>query len=433
MNSVFSQLLIALLLTGVGVGCQREATIAADDDTNPDPPSNRIDIPPTVQRNLGITFTSAERRQISKTQRLPGAFELQPLALKEYRLILPGVIQFKVDHLQQVRRGDVLYELRSVKWLEIQARVQSAEATLQQKKSMLAAAEQRVKTLQQSNFKRADLESRLTELNTEVVRQEIELEEAIQHATRILNLCIGSDNDNAWTPERLMQLVEENGVSKPYYSIIEKIEIRATDPGQVESLGVADGAFATEGDLILRVVDNENVRFRAVGLQSDLAKYQPGQSVQIVPFQSQDNDINEAIEATLGIGTEANPKRRTMVLYGFPDELKSWSRPGVSAFMEIVTDSSGGWTLAIPKSAIVKDGLTHVFFKRDPLNPNRAIRVEADMGVNDGRWMEIKSDIGPNDEVILHGAYELKLATETSGVSQKGGHFHADGSHHEDH
>lgn len=433
MNSVFSQLLIALLLNGAGVGCQRDATYTPDDDTNPDPPSNRIDIPPTVQRNLGITFTSAERRQISKTQRLPGAFELQPLALKEYRLILPGVIQFKVDHLQQVRRGDVLYELRSVKWLEIQARVQSAEATLQQKKSMLAAAEQRVKTLQQSNFKRADLESRLTELNTEVVRQEIELEEAIQHATRILNLCIGSDNDNAWTPERLMQLVEENGVSKPYYSIIEKIEIRATDPGQVESLGVADGAFATEGDLILRVVDNENVRFRAVGLQSDLAKYQPGQSVQIVPFQSQDNDINEAIEATLGIGTEANPKRRTMVLYGFPDELKSWSRPGVSAFMEIVTDSSGGWTLAIPKSAIVKDGLTHVFFKRDPLNPNRAIRVEADMGVNDGRWMEIKSDIGPNDEVILNGAYELKLATETSGVSQKGGHFHADGSHHEDH
>lgn len=432
MNSVFSQLLIALILTGAGIGCQRSATLTADDDTNPDPPSNRIDIPPTVQRNLGITFASVERRQISKTQRLPGAFEFQPLALKEYRLMLPGVVQFEVDHLQQVRRGDVLYQLRSVKWLEIQARVQSADATLQQKKSMLAAVEQRIKALQQSNFKRADLESRLTELNAEVVRQEIELEEAIQHATRILNLCIGSD-DSAWTPERLMQPVEENGVSKPYYSTIEKIEIRATGAGQVESLGVADGTFAAEGDLILRVVDTENVRFRAVGLQSDLAKYQPGQSVQIVPFQSQDNDINDAIKATLGIGTEANPKRRTIVLYGFPDELNSWSRPGVSAFMEIVTDSSAGWTLAIPKSAIVKDGLTHVFFKRDPLNPNRAIRVEADMGVNDGRWMEIKSDIGPNDEVILHGAYELKLATETSGASQKGGHFHADGSHHEAH
>lgn len=433
MNSVFFKFLFTLILAGVSMSCQPIDQKAADQQADPDPPSNRIDIPPIVQRNLGITFAQVERLQVSKTQRLPGAFELQPLALKEYRLMLPGVVEFKVDHLQQVRRGDVLYHLRSVKWLEVQARVQSADATLQQKKSMLAAAEQRVKALQQSNFKRADLESSLIELNTEVVRQEIELEEAIQHATRILNLCIGSNNDNAWTPERFMQPVEETGVSKPYYSTIEKIEIRATDAGQVESLGVADGAFATEGDLILRVVDAENIRFRAVGLQSDLAKYQPGQSVQIVPFQSQDNDINEAIEATLGIGTEANPKRRTMVLYGFPDELKSWSRPGVSAFLEIVTDSSGGWTLAIPKSAIVKDGLTHVFFKRDPMNPNRAIRVEADMGVNDGRWMEIKSDIGPNDEVILNGAYELKLATQTSGASQKGGHFHADGSHHEDH
>jgi hypothetical protein len=78
----------------------------------------------------------------------------------------------------------------------------------------------------------------------------------------------------------------------------------------------------------------------------------------------------------------------------------------------------------------VKDGLTHVFFKRDPLDANKAIRVEADLGVDDGRWIGIKSELGPNDEVVLNGVYELRLASSQSGTSQKGGHFHADGSYH---
>ena len=52
-------------------------------------------------------------------------------------------------------------------------------------------------------------------------------------------------------------------------------------------------------------------------------------------------------------------------------------RQGVSAFLEIVAESSGGKSLAIPRSAIVKDGITHVFFRRDPKDANKAIRVEA--------------------------------------------------------
>ena len=101
--------------------------------------------------------------------------------------------------------------------------------------------------------------------------------------------------------------------------------------------------------------------------------------------------------------------------------------------LQLVTASTGGPVLAIPRSAVVKDGIIHVFFKRDPMDPNKAIRVEADLGLDDGRWVEVKSDLGPNDEVVLQGAYELKLASAQSGTSQKGGHFHADGAYHEKH
>ena len=55
------------------------------------------------------------------------------------------------------------------------------------------------------------------------------------------------------------------------------------------------------------------------------------------------------------------------------------------------------------------------------------------MGVDDGRWVVIHSGVGLGDEVVLDGAYELKLATARSGTAQQGGHFHADGTFHGEH
>ena len=45
--------------------------------------TNRIDIPATVRSNLGITFTKVERRNVAETLRVPGSFELKPLAKHE--------------------------------------------------------------------------------------------------------------------------------------------------------------------------------------------------------------------------------------------------------------------------------------------------------------------------------------------------------------
>jgi hypothetical protein len=100
----------------------------------------------------------------------------------------------------------------------------------------------------------------------------------------------------------------------------------------------------------------------------------------------------------------------------------------VSAFLEISTDSSEAAELAIPLSAVVRDGLTSVIFRRDPSNPDKAIRLEADLGINDGHWVSINSGVREGDEVVLDGVYQLLLAT--SGSTPKGGHFHADGTFH---
>ena len=68
--------------------------------------------------------------------------------------------------------------------------------------------------------------------------------------------------------------------------------------------------------------------------------------------------------------------------------------------------------------------------RRDANDPDKVVRVEADLGLDDGRWVEVKSGLADGDEVVTAGAYELVLATSAS--APKGGHFHADGTWHPD-
>lgn len=394
-----------------------------------EPPTNRVEIPSIVQNNLGITFAKVERRSLAATIRVPGSFELQPLAKQEYRLLLSGSVEFTVDQFDEVKAGTVLYRFRSREWLELQSQIDLARASLEQARSHYNTVATRIQTLKSADFKRADLETQSADLKADVAKSEAELHAALSKAARILNLH-GALNGTGMTPDELLADAEKDGRSVPFYQTVDTIEVRAAQPGFVESLAVTNGAFVEGAALVMTTVDPKKVRFRALGLQADLAQFDDAGKVRIVPPQGNGADINDSVEADLTVGLTADPNKRTVTLFAKPTELRSWCRPGVSAFLEVASDSTGGIVLAIPRSSVVKDGITHVFFKRDPADPNKAIRVEADLGVDDGRWVEVKSEVGPSDEVVLDGVYELKLATSQSGTAQKGGHFHADGSYH---
>ena len=94
-----------------------------------------------------------------------------------------------------------------------------------------------------------------------------------------------------------------------------------------------------------------------------------------------------------------------------------------------MTDVSAVTELAVPLAAVQRDGLTPVIFRRVPDNPNQVMRLEADLGRDDGRWVELLSGVAEDDEIVLDGGFQLMLSS--SGSIQKGGHFHADGTFHE--
>jgi hypothetical protein len=418
-------------------------------------PTNRIDVPPAVRQNLGITFATVERRPVRETIRLPGEFELRPDALREYRAMIPGRVSLNVTQFDNVTPETLLFTIDSPQWRELQhetveaaGEIKLAEAALNvavatQVESQQAAAflKERLARLTEAQTRNVELEAelglienRLPRLTAEINAREVDLVEAEEHyRSRLRTLA----SVTGMSVESLMEPVNDAPASAalvepdaPRWATLEHISFYAGFTGVVTAIQVTDGGWVETGGLVMTAANPIAIRFRAHALQSDMERLRDGLPAIIVPPRGSSLAFQNTVEATLSVGFEGVPGERTIPVYAVPAQITSWSRPGVSAFLEVFTNGSADGELAIPTSALVRDGLRAVFFRRDPGNPNQVIRMDADLGTSDGRWVVVKSGVKAGDEVVLDGAYQLMLASSSGG--EKGGHFHADGTFHED-
>jgi multidrug resistance efflux pump len=463
-----------LIAALAGTRCSREP---ASDGTNKPPGSaaqqsapitNRVDIPDTVRRNLGLTFAKVESRSVAETIRVPGRFEYLPDARREYRTMLAGRVELLVKQFQPVEPGAVLYRLDSPPWRELQQKLAEIEAQVREGEKRVEmigpmfeaherhhkAVEETVQLLTERSKRlekggtegsvsaeeigqaraalaqaRADL-AEVMEKETELKVQRVEVTSQLEAARVRFELLL----NNAATLLDLdtTKLLASAGTapnSKPVWRAREHVEVYAGAPGFVDSIALTNGAWAAETSLVLTTVQPEMIRFHAHAMQSDIGRFETGQSARIVPPKSDTVRLQETMEGQLEVGLSGDPEQRTVDLYLTPSNLARWARPGVTGHLEVVV---GGGTseLAIPVSAVIQDGLSSVLFRRDPTNLDKVIRIaDADLGVSDGRWVSIRSGVKEGDEVVLNGLYQLMVAT--SGSIQKGGHFHADGTFHE--
>jgi hypothetical protein len=233
-----------------------------------------------------------------------------------------------------------------------------------------------------------------------------------------------------------LRLPSPGDANTPRWRTINGIEVRALTPGVVDAVDVVSGGVIDQHAHILSTVQPDQVRFRAVGLQSDLPRLADGQQASVVAAQTmKGTDSGETaprFAGTLTLAPTADAERRTLELILAPaagSATPAWAKAGVSAFLEVITNGNGGEVLAIPLKCVARDGTAAIIFRRDPNDPNKAIRMEADLGLDDGRWVVIKSGVAEGNEIVLDGVYQLMVAT--SGSNTKGGHFHPDGTFHE--
>lgn len=481
MKSVF--VILAGLSSMLCAGCREQTGSESDRAKAGEPhaektaaPTNRIDIPESVRRNLGITFARVEERSVARTIRAPGHFELSPNARREYRTMLSGQVELHVEQYQRVERGTLLYTLDSPAWRELQERLNATDTAIQQATARVATTEplmaahknhednlrssvelwmDRVRQLEQSAAgvitgedlaqarsllassraklsevleKEAELNARRVEVESELAGARERMELLLMTASSLVGIPKNLLTESA--PPELERHQHADNIDShrhPLWMELQIIEVKAAGPGVVESLELTNGAWASDGSLVLSTVQPELIRFRARGLQSDLGRLENGLPGQIVPPKGGSLPLQDTMKGTIALGLGADAEKRTIEVLMIPTRLTSWARPGVAAYLEIIT-TGGPSELAIPLSCVIQDGLSKVIFRRDPKNPDQVIRMEADLGIDDGRWVVLQSGVREGDEVVLDGVYQLMIAS--SGSVQKGGHFHSDGTFH---
>lgn len=442
--------------------------------------TNRVDIPESVRRNLGITFAKVESRPVAQTIRVPGQFALMPDAVREYRTMLAGRVELLVKQYERVEKGTPLYRLASPEWRDLQAKLTQAESTIRQSEArvgsipLLISAHRRHESILEANI--ALWEERVSQLDksrasgavtgdefvsaqntlalhraelAEILEKEADLEGQIAAAQaehdaahmqfRMLiataAMLLGVEESSLIAPGELDEHSDAGihahtqPASRPAspWRFIQQIEVHAEAAGVVRSLELTNGAWASAGTLVAATVQPDRLRFVAMAMQSDLMRLRDGQPARVVPPKGGSIAKLDPIDAAIAIGLSASAQERTIEVIAVPVRLADWARPGISAYLEITT-AGGQAELAIPVSSVIQDGLSKVIFRRDPQNPDRAIRIDADLGINDGRWIVINSGVREGDEVVLDGVYQLMIAT--SGTVEKGGHFHSDGTFH---
>lgn len=410
-------------------------------------PSNRVDIPGPVRQNLGITFARVETRAVAQTLRVPGEFELLPTARREYRAALGGRVELLVGQYEVVAEGTPLYRIDSAAWRDLHERIAAMRAKVdsmgplreahrrheQSLGDKVALWQERLKQLEELRGAGGGGAAQFTEAKATLNATEAELADVMEK-----DAALEAEQKQVEAELRALEsrheLLVRGGHCGDGHEGVEAgsgFTVCAVAAGVVESMGVTPGGLVEEGGHVVGVVQPEKIRFRAKALQSDLGRLRDGLGARIAPPQGGGVgglDMQDGMEGSLRIGLSADARERTVDLIVVPERLSGWARAGVSAHLEI-TLAGGREELAIPMSAVVRDGATPVIFRRDPANADKVIRVEADLGLSDGRWVEIKSGVKEGDEIVLGGNYQLMLAT--SGSAAKGGHFHSDGTFHE--
>lgn len=336
----------------LATGCDRPPKESPAGAEPPPAPSNRIDVPPPVRTNLGITFAPVEYRDVARTLRLPGRFELRPSARREQRAPVAGRIQLLAQQYRPVKAGEVLYRIDSSAWRDLSERISALEAqvgsmtplrdahrvheeALAEKVQLWTDRLAALETLRAAGGADATrvMEASATLIATradlaEIMEKDAELEARQRSIEAELRALVARR-------EYLRRVAGATAAESAENADPNVLEVRASVDGIVESIALAEGGLAEESALVLTLVQPHALHFRAQGLQADLGRMRDGLRARIVAASA---DANlPPIPGALRLAPTADAERRTIDLLLEPAASRAaWAR----------SKASGAWCAA---------------------------------------------------------------------------------------
>lgn len=445
-------------------GCAPEHVVATDAEEASPAPSNRLDVPPDVVNNLGITFESATRGRLGVWREVHG--ELAVPANRRWTLRAPArarvlsvasrwasveagevVARLSSPELQRTQRAIALaertFERATAEVVAARERLSEAEAHLDQASAFGLASRTRLDNLvsldQQGNTLTA---SQLIEAQRNVtVASKARLDAAVARddlVSRVAAKQLEADQAELAVSERLGTLAVLTGLEVdelrektpqgPRWRAIEDLLVRAPAPGVVVEVGTAQGEIVDDSAALVRVFDTRELRFRGRLPQGDQGLLAAGNPVRLDFPSRRLGPVSTELSAPIPIvdaGTRMNHVEAKV-----PNETGTLAH-GMSVMAQVMVAQSRTEEVLVPVRCVVFDGLEAVVFKRDPDDSGVVIRTPVELGARATGLAEVFAGVLDGDQLVADGIHQLKQTG--LGKAPEGGHFHADGTWHADH
>ncbi|MFD0834817.1 efflux RND transporter periplasmic adaptor subunit [Mariniflexile aquimaris] len=202
-----------------------------------------------------------------------------------------------------------------------------------------------------------------------------------------------------------LQLLNISTTSVRNGSIAQRISLRSPIDGFVQKVGVKTGQYVEPQTELFEIVNTHHVHADLMVFEKDVYKVKKGQKVTFTLQSIQDEELTAEIYS-VSKTFEDNPK--AVHVHAEIENKKGNLIPGMYIQGKIQTENTE--TMALPESAIVKEGDRFFVFSAERENNNWSFKpIEVILGAKDGTWIAVQftEDINPKTKFAYNNAYYL--------------------------
>ncbi|MDO4411065.1 MAG: efflux RND transporter periplasmic adaptor subunit, partial [Akkermansia sp.] len=375
-------------------GHHHEATVNNDDSLADMIP---LKVDAHAQKALDMKFEKVLQTPMMAEKTLYGQLFIPPHAIHTYAIPVAGRVDIHVKSAQKVSKGDKLYTLNSPELVTQIGAVQQAKADLERSQKELSILQQRKNKLDEIGTKNVELNSELEFKKAELVSLATSLQTA---QAQLATSTQGARLNNT------------------------SLEVLAQTDGTVQTIDLAQGAWAEQGKEALVVANQKELELQTTLFGDDKIHYS---SAKMVIPQGKENLL---IDGSLRIADHVDTATQARTLYFSPNQLPPTAYAGQLVRLDLYnTEQNTSDYINIPNSAIVKVGVNDVVFLKVGEFDYIMKKVET-LPARRGKT-PVKGLI-PGQTMVTQGGYELKYILPDNGTKKPAaGHFHADGQFHE--
>ena len=374
--------LLILLLSACGGSSSTSG--AEEGEHHDEEHAAEVTLTPTQISAIGLKTAGLERKTLSGTLKVNGRLMLPPQDQAEVGTLMGGTItRILVTEGQTVEKGQVLAELASTEFLQLQQDYLQSAAQL--------------------TVKRADLK-RQQDLRTDNINAQRTLEQAQSDL-------LSAEAQQKGMAEKLKLFgVRADGFTAG--DISSTFAIRAPIAGSLHTIGITMGQFAEPNKPLFDITDNRALHIDLTVFEQDLSQVREGQKVTFTIA----NDAHSSHEAEIyGINRSFEDGQQAVIAHARMKDIDDHLLPKmfIDARIQVKSDSA----LAVPNEAIVSNGDDHFIFVQHEENAFKQVQVRT--GVSDQGYTSVTpfEQLAPDAKVVVAGAYYL-LSELTKGSGE---------------